>query len=58
MKKINEAIKMISHGIDSISLYRKRDYYKHISSTNPEERWQNLGSRLRRAADKMVKNYQ
>ncbi len=58
MKKINEAIKMISYGVSSMSLYRKRNYYKHISSINPEERWRELGSRLRCATDKVVKKYQ
>lgn len=55
MKKINEAIRIISHGVGSISLYRKRDYYKHISSTSPEERWPDLGFRLRCAADMLSK---
>lgn len=60
-KKVALLTEKIFHGVASLSITKKRDYYRHIhsdvaSSTN--ERWQMLGARLRKSADKVVKQYQ
>lgn len=59
-KKIALLTDKIFRGVASLSINKKRNYYRHIhsdvaSSTN--ERWQMLGARLRRSADKVVKHY-
>lgn len=60
-KKIALLTDKIFRGVASLSIAKKRDYYRHInpdivSSTN--ERWQMLGTRLRKSADKVMKQYQ
>lgn len=57
-EKLRKIAKLINSGTSSISLYRKRDYYRHIASINAEARWYELGTRLRASADKVVRNYQ
>ena len=56
-EKVRNIIKMISSGASSMSLYRKRNYYRHASSINAEHRWRELGGRLRGAAEKVVNNH-
>ena len=59
LKKIFNAVRMLHHGVDSISLYQKRDYYQYIPKNAGEsalKRWQNIGERLYKAADKVVKH--
>lgn len=56
-EKVKKIVKMISLGASSMSLYNKRDYYRHIASINAEQRWRELGDRLRRSADKVVNEH-
>lgn len=56
-KAIIEFVRMVSHGIDSISLTEKRDYWEHVPGTPEEEagkRWQALGERFRNSMNKVV----
>lgn len=57
-EKLRKMAKLINSGTSSISIHRKRDYYRHIASINAEARWYDLGARLRASADKVVRNYQ
>jgi hypothetical protein len=57
-EKVKKMIKMISSGASSMSLYQKRNYYRHASSIDAEQRWRELGGRLRNAAEKVVNNHQ
>ena len=57
-EKLRKIFKLINSGTGSISIHRKRNYYRHIASINAEARWYDLGVRLRASADKVVKNYQ
>lgn len=48
---------MFSHGVKSIRLNEKRNYYRHIpsnASTTAYNRWLILGERFRQAALKVV----
>lgn len=56
-EKLRKIAKLINSGTSSISIHRKRDYYRHIASINAEARWYDLGARLRASADKVVRNY-
>lgn len=55
--RVKKIVRMISDGASSMSLYRKRDYYRHIASIDAEQRWRELGARLRKSADKVVNNH-
>ncbi|MDY4485849.1 MAG: hypothetical protein SPE14_07085 [Anaerovibrio sp.] len=57
-EKLRKIAKLINSGTSSLSIHRKRDYYRHIASINAEARWYDLGARLRASADKVVRNYQ
>lgn len=57
-ERLRKIAKLINSGTSSISIHRKRDYYRHIASINAEARWYDLGMRLRASADKVVRNYQ
>ncbi|MCI7266951.1 MAG: hypothetical protein MR545_06990 [Veillonellaceae bacterium] len=57
-EKLRKIAKLINSGTSSLSIHRKRDYYRHIASINAEARWYELGARLRASADKVVRNYQ
>ena len=57
-ERLRKFVKLINSGTSSISIHRKRDYYRHIASINAEARWYDLGARLRASADKVVRNYQ
>lgn len=57
-EKVKKIVDMINAGASSMSLYRKRDYYRHITSISAEQRWQELGSRLRDSANKVVNSHQ
>ncbi len=57
-EKLRKIANLINSGTSSISIHRKRDYYRHIASINAEARWYDLGARLRASADKVVRNYQ
>ena len=57
-EKLRKIAKLINSGTSSLSIHRKRDYYRHIASINAEARWYDLGARLRDSADKVVRNYQ
>ena len=57
-EKLRKSAKLINSGTNSISIRRKRDYYRHIASINAEARWYDLGLRLRVSADKVVRNHQ
>ena len=49
---------MLFYGLDSISLYRKRDYRRRLRGDiglDMYRRWQTLGERLRHSMDKVVK---
>ncbi len=54
-EKIGKIVKMINHGASSMSLYRKRNYYGYIASIDAEQRWQELGVRLKISTDKVTK---
>ncbi len=56
-EKIGKIVKMINHGASSMSLYRKRNYYGYIASIDAEQRWRELGTRLRNSANKVVNDY-
>lgn len=56
-EKLRKIAKLINSGTSSISIHRKRDYYRHIASINAEARWYDLGARLRASTDKVVRNY-
>ena len=57
-ERLRKFVKLINSGTNSISIRRKRDYYRHIASINAEARWYDLGMRLRASADKVVRNHQ
>ncbi len=57
-EKLRKIAKLINSGTNSISIRRKRDYYRHIAAINAEARWYDLGLRLRASADKVVRNHQ
>ena len=52
-EKLRKIAKLINSGTSSLSIHRKRDYYRHIASINAEARWYDLGARLRDSADKV-----
>lgn len=52
-ERLRKFVKLINSGTSSISIYRKRDYYRHIASINAEASWYDLGARLRDSADKV-----
>lgn len=56
--KVKKLAEMINFGASSMSLYRKRDYYRHVTSINAEQRWQELGMRLRESTNKVVNGHQ
>lgn len=59
-KKVELLTEKIFHGVASLSINKKRDYYRHVHSDvalSTNERWQMLGARLRKSADKVVKHY-
>lgn len=57
-ERVKKIVDMINLGASSMSLYRKRDYYRHVTSINAEQRWQELGARLRESANKVVNGHQ
>lgn len=56
-ERVKKIVNMLSTGASSMSLYRKRDYYRHIASIDVEQRWRELGARLRNSANKVVDNH-
>lgn len=57
-EKLRKIAKMIISSTNSISIYNKRNYYRHADDINSDLRWLNLGARLRTSMNKVVHNYQ
>ena len=58
MENISKVIVMIFNGVDNLNFYSKRNYHREIPKItipSPEERWQNVGNRLKNAMFKVVR---
>lgn len=55
--RIKEIGKSLLRGVGSLSITAKHDYYRHVPpdvSSVTAKRWADIGTRLRKATDKVV----